>query len=255
MDYSGSDHLDVMAGALNYNEALHRLVLTALPTSAKDIVDFGAGSGTFASKMRDAGYPVTCIEPAQNLAKLLGSKGLATLPTLYSLDLQSVDFLYSLNVLEHIADEAAALDLCFQKMRLGGVILFYVPAFHVLFTSMDTAVGHHRRYRRHSLATAIQNAGFTIVTTRYADSLGFLASLYLKWTDRGHGTLHPGMVRFYDRAIFPLSLIMDRLCNRWFGKNVYVVARKDAHGRNCQSRRQVDNSESVPPMHAYKADK
>jgi SAM-dependent methyltransferase len=227
MNYSGTIHLDVMACAQNYNAALHRLVLAALPANAKHIVDFGAGSGTFASMMQDAGYPVTCIEPAPNLTTLLGTKGLVTLPTLHALDFQSVDFLYSLNVLEHIADDAAALDLCFQKVRPGGVICFYVPAFHALFTSMDVAVGHHRRYRRESLAAVMKNAGFTVVTTRYADSLGFLASLYLKWTDKGNGALNPGMVRFYDRAIFPLSLAMDRLCNRWFGKNVYVVARKD----------------------------
>jgi len=33
------------------------------------------------------------------------------------------------------------------------------------------------------------------------------------------------MLRLYDRAAFPVSLVLDKLACRWFGKNLLAVAR------------------------------
>jgi hypothetical protein len=33
-------------------------------------------------------------------------------------------------------------------------------------------------------------------------------------------------ISFYDHWLFPPSRVLDRLFDRWFGKNVYVLCRK-----------------------------
>ena len=72
----------------------------------------------------------------------------------------SFNYIYTLNVLEHIEDDAAALRSLHAKLTDGGKLLIYVPAFPVLYTSMDAKVGHVRRYTRDTLMTRVTAAGF-----------------------------------------------------------------------------------------------
>jgi hypothetical protein len=60
---------------------------------------------------------------------------------------------------------------------------------------------------------------------RYADSLGFLAAGVYRLLG-GSGVLTEKSVKFYDRAIFPLSVKLDGLTSSRFGKNVLIHAVK-----------------------------
>ena len=62
------------------------------------------------------------------------------------------------------------------------------------------------------------------------DSLGFFATLLFKVGDNGGGDINRRALRLYDRAIFPLSRIVDSVTRRWFGKNLLLIARPDAGG-------------------------
>ena len=64
-----------------------------------------------------------------------------------------------------------------ERLVLGGTLVVYVPAFKVLFTSMDRKVGHVRRYRRTDLRAKVETAGLTVLRSEYVDSLGFAATL------------------------------------------------------------------------------
>ena len=76
-----------------------------------------------------------------------------------------------------------ALRAVYRCLRPGGRFYLYVPAFPLLFSAMDRKVGHHRRYRLAGLTSQLQRAGFRVLRARYADSLGFFATLL-----RGKGT-------------------------------------------------------------------
>ena len=62
------------------------------------------------------------------------------------------DSVVCLNVLEHIADDRAALGAMSEIVVPGGVIVLLVPAFDALYGPIDRNLGHYRRYRRRSLA-------------------------------------------------------------------------------------------------------
>jgi SAM-dependent methyltransferase len=223
--YTGIDNLEVMREAENYNRFLVDLVLSQAQPGDR-IVDFGAGAGTFAAPVMAAGRDVVCVESDSTLGAHLSSKGLAVLGDLDQVSDASIDYLYSLNVLEHIADDAAMAARWWRALRPGGRLLVYVPAFEMLFSSMDRKVGHHRRYRLGGLRQILAAAGFRVVQGRYADSLGFVATMLFKLIDSGSGDVNRRMLRLYDRAAFPASRALDRVVGRFIGKNVYVVAVK-----------------------------
>jgi len=227
IEYSGRDNLDVMAHAKNYNQFLLELVLKNVQPNQL-IVDFGAGNGTFAAPLAKVHTQIVCVETDPTLCAALQNQGLRVVSDLAQLADGSVDYLYSLNVLEHIQDDQAVAKLWFKKLRPGGQLLVFVPAFQFLFTSMDQHVGHHRRYTHTSLTQLIQKAQFQITDSYYADSVGVLATLLYKALDQGGGQVNVRMLQIYDRWCFPISRFIDRITRRFIGKNAIVRAVKPA---------------------------
>ncbi len=138
----------------------------------------------------------------------------------------SVDYVYSVNVLEHIDDDCAVLAEIFKALRPGGRLLVYVPALEWLYSSMDAAVGHVRRYHMKDLIDKVTNAGFVEVRREYVDILGVPASLVYKWAGDTSGRINVKALAVYDRIVFPFSRILDRLFGRIAGKNLLVVCEK-----------------------------
>ena len=224
-NYTGTENLEIMAEAVNYNAYLSQLVFEHT-SKYKRIVDFGSGIGTFAESLRNAGRDITCIEPDSNQYATLVGLGFRCCADIAELPDESVDAIYTLNVLEHIPDDMAALRKLYAKLAPGGGLLIYVPAFQILFSSMDEKVGHCRRYNRSDLTEKIRAAGFHVHESRYVDSLGFPASIAYKLFGSRSGEINRSMLKIYDRFVFPISCTIDRLTGRWFGKNLLIIADK-----------------------------
>jgi 2-polyprenyl-3-methyl-5-hydroxy-6-metoxy-1,4-benzoquinol methylase len=225
--YTGTKNLEVMKEAVNYNRALLDLVMTHARKGSR-IVDFGAGAGTFAIPMHRAGYDVECVELDDEQRGVIEANGLSASPTLAGFPDARVDFVSMIHVLEHIDDDAAALREIGRTLRDRGKLLVYVPAFDLLFTSMDRRVGHLRRYRRMGLRAKVEAAGFAVLAAEYVDSLGFLATLAYRFAGSASGDIDRRALRFYDRFVFPVSRWSDRILKRVIGKNVLVVAERRA---------------------------
>jgi SAM-dependent methyltransferase len=223
--YTGGDILIALESAERYNAYLTSLIRRAAgPTRA--VIDFGAGLGTFAKRLKAEGYTVTCVEPDQAQRESLLAQGFETLESLDNVADGSAPFVFSLNVLEHIEHDARTAAQIYQKLQPGGAMLIYVPAFNCLWSSLDDQVHHYRRYTRRSLTRLVEDAGFTPIEIRYGDSLGFLAALAFRLLRRGADKLTPSAIAFYDRWVFPPSRVLDRLFDTVWGKNVYAICRK-----------------------------
>jgi SAM-dependent methyltransferase len=228
--YSGVDNLEVMQEAVNYNRYLLDTVRRYAPAGGK-VLDFGAGSGQFAVPLAELGMDVTALEPDQLLQQRLRAKGLRAVGSTDELPDGSFDYIYTLNVLEHIEDDAGALRSLHAKLSSHGKLLIYVPAFPVLYTSMDTKVGHVRRYTRQTLTSCVTAAGFRIERVAYADSVGFFATLLFKAIGNDDGNVSIGALKLYDRLVFPISRALDQVAQRWFGKNLLLACTKQAHSQ------------------------
>lgn len=65
-------------------------------------------------------------------------------------------------VLEHIADEAAAVRELARVMQPGGALVVTVPAGSDRYGVADSAVGHFRRYDRDDLVRLLMSGGFRV---------------------------------------------------------------------------------------------
>jgi hypothetical protein len=131
------------------------------------------------------------------------------------------------NVLEHIEDDQAIFKALSRKLKVGGRMFIYVPAFHCLWTSLDDKLKHFRRYRRDGLERLAHSARLCVRESGYVDTLGFLAALVFKVIGNKKGDLTPKSIHFYDRHIIPPSKLLDHLFRPLFGKNVYLLCEKN----------------------------
>ena len=229
MEYAAKDILDVMSFARNYNNFLVKKIVAALRgLNAAQILDFGAADGFFAEKIRDkTGCRLTCVEIDKAQLECCAQKGFQTAKTLDAVADSSVDLIYSLNVLEHIEDDAAVFADFYSKLKSGGVVFIYVPAFMALFSALDVKAQHVRRYSKKELLGKMRAAGFKIKTCEFADSTGIAATFWYKFFGNKNGELNKQAIIFYDRAVFPFSRFLDKILFKTFaGKNLLAVGVK-----------------------------
>jgi putative generic methyltransferase len=74
----------------------------------------------------------------------------------------SIDFIYSLNVLEHIEDDKKTIAECYRILKSGGYCLFVVPRGDKLYDYFDEILFHKRRYAKGELRKKCENAGFKV---------------------------------------------------------------------------------------------
>lgn len=225
--YTGVDNLEAMQEAKRYNRALINLVVSELEGRSKyTILDFGAGSGTYADMLKAQGVIVDCVEPDKSLQRILNNKAYKAFDYADSLKPNSYDVIYALNVLEHIDDDFTVFNQLINALKPGGTVIIYVPAFNSLYSSMDKLVGHHRRYRKARLAAMAKNNHLVIKRLEYQDPLGYIAASIYKATGNRTGKISPWSVKFYDTCVFPISKAIQLTTKNLFGKNVCLIAKK-----------------------------
>jgi len=131
------------------------------------------------------------------------------------------DCITYIDVLEHIEHDATELARAASHLRPGGHLVVLSPAYPWLFSAFDHAVGHFRRYTAKSLREAGPSS-LLPVTFFYLDAVGVAASfanrLMLK---QSSPTIQ--QVAFWDRRIIPISVVLDPLLLRSFGRSVVGV--------------------------------
>lgn len=223
--YAGCDNLEVMEEAVNYNRYLLHTITRQIRPGDR-VLDFGAGAGTFARPLAERGIALRCVEPDDGLRQRLRQSGLDAAADLAEIADASIDVIYTLNVLEHIADDRATAAALAARLAPGGRLIVYVPAFPILFSAMDRKVGHHRRYRRQGLRRLLTEAGLAVERIGYVDCLGFAAALLYRVVGDGGGEINRTALVAYDRFVFPVSRALDGLFHPWLGKNLLARARK-----------------------------
>jgi SAM-dependent methyltransferase len=219
--YSGISVLESLESAVNYNS--HIVGLVEKYANNGPILDFGAGTGTFARLLKKRGHTIECLEPDVLLRERLIKEGFKSHASFSDIS-QKFSTVYSLNVLEHIENDSEAVRSLHQILEPKGIAIIYVPAFMVLYSSFDKKLGHHRRYTAESLSALFTD--FKILRCEYVDSLGFFAGLAFKALDSGHGHVSENSIRFYDQFAFPISKLLDVGMRNFVGKNVLLVAEK-----------------------------
>jgi len=221
--YSGEE-LPSMARAVHWKAYIADLVRPHLGPS---VLEVGAGIGSNIPYLRHP--PVrdwTVVEPDAGQAAQIPHAGVrVVVGTLAAIGARErFDAILYLDVLEHIAEDAAELGAAAAHLAPGGRLIVLAPAHPFLTSAMDAAVGHYRRYTPAGLR-ALTPAGCQLAVLDQVDALGFFASLANRLVlHRARATT--GQIRLWDSGLVPLSRRLDRWLGCRFGKSLFAVWRQ-----------------------------
>jgi SAM-dependent methyltransferase len=147
-------------------------------------VEVGAGIGTFSSRLLAGGVEsLLLIEPDNACADLLAERFgddprvelvREQLPQAQSLleRAASFDFVLCQNVLEHVREDAAAVQVMASALRQGGRLGMLVPAGPRLFGPLDHEYSHERRYTSTALRDLLERGGLRVTALYPFNALG-----------------------------------------------------------------------------------
>jgi SAM-dependent methyltransferase len=199
------------------------------PWLGDDPLEIGSGLGDAAARWAATGRPLTVSEADPGrLAEL--RERFAEHPTVQVRELAvpiresgNYSAVVSLNVLEHIEDDVAALRDFARLVRPGGRIVLVVPAFEQAMSNFDREIGHFRRYRVRSMEATLRAAGLRPIKVSYLNSLGLFGWLVFVKLLRGR----PGEglpLKIYDKLIVPVLRRVEARIRVPFGQSVLAVA-------------------------------
>ncbi len=162
----------------------------SMPKGAR-ILEIGCGTGHNLGMLGSFGTvdaieidPASRAIAAERLGKPVSD---APLPELAGVAEASYDLIALLDVLEHIADDHAALVAIAKRLKPGGRILLTVPAHPWMWSGHDVANHHQRRYTKSGFRSAIEGAGFRITTFSWLNALLFPAAVAQRLLARATG--------------------------------------------------------------------
>lgn len=224
-----SEVLEDLAQAANYRRWLCSL---AVPYLGDSPLEIGSGTGDHAAEWMAPGRRLTVTEPEPARYRLLCRRfaedrrvavrqlGLPTAADVVA-DHSAV---VAYNVMEHIADDVAALESCRRLVRPGGAVVILVPAFQFAMSAFDREIGHHRRYRAAGLARSMEAAGLTVEHIRYVNPLGLVAWV-IGMRLCGMRPREGRALAFWDRVVVPAARRLEVDRRPAFGQSVFAVAR------------------------------
>lgn len=194
------------------------------------ILEIGAGTGSLTKELVNFGSVVAtdiATHFVDRLKHRFGARGDfefflwdASKPFLGSIN--KFDYIVCFNVLEHIEHDIDALVKWRGLLNPNGRLIILVPNVKWLFSAMDSAAGHFRRYNRKDLTGKLKQAGFECEDVFYGNALGMLGWLHAKLSKKE--TLPIKQLKLYafvKRLVLPLEWFLERFT----GLSIITVSR------------------------------
>jgi SAM-dependent methyltransferase len=160
-----------------------RQVLAALieraakPGPEAKLLELGCGTGHNLSMLGQFGTvdALELDEQARAIAEQRLGRAVMSdpLPELASVPDRSYDLIGAFDVIEHIADDSAALASIATKLKPGGKFVMTVPAHAWMWSAHDVVNHHQRRYSKRALKQLIAAAPLKLERIGYFNSLLF----------------------------------------------------------------------------------
>lgn len=196
------------------------------PFLGRRVLEIGCGLGNFARYLTDRELYVGVDVSAASVAHVRETYGARPNMQAHVCDVVDdqflgfgrlgIDTVFSLNVLEHIENQRAALHNAQAILQAEGTLVLVVPAHDWLYGSIDQAIGHRRRYDKEGMARLLNELGLTCVHQKYLNALGavgwFVNGRILKRETPPSGQLRlfnvlvPWLKRFEHVVSMPLGI-------------------------------------------------
>lgn len=194
-----------------------------------DILEVGCGIGNFTGLLVKYGKVWAIDINQEYITKTRQNKkinvGFGDIETgKYFFKNKRFDSIVCLNVLEHIKDDNSALNNLFALLKPGGKLILLVPSHQFLYGSIDSAIGHFRRYSKNKLTTMLKKAGFEIILAKRLNFLGaigwFISGRILK-----DNAVKVGSIKIFN-AVAPYVLSVEDLFVTPIGTSILIIAQK-----------------------------
>lgn len=217
-----------------YEPILRRLLNVAADSKRPlRILEIGSGIGSLTKILLKRGDVVACDISPDYMDKLTrrfrGHAGLqahlwdATGPPLE--EWPKFDVVVAFNVLEHLEHDVDVLQSWSKLLVPGGALILLVPNSPRLYSPIDAAVGHYRRYTKKSLMEKLEAAGLQPAEVTYHNPLGVLGWLVNGvWLQRSQ--LPSGQLWLYSTAK-PILLPIEAILGRFTGLSLACIARPE----------------------------
>jgi glycosyltransferase involved in cell wall biosynthesis len=124
------------------------------------------------------------------------------------LESEDLDTVVCVNVLEHLDRPDVAARGFYRVLRPGGRALILVPARRSLYSAMDAAIEHRRRYELADLRDLLEDAGFVVERVAPFNRLGVVGWSVNRWT--GRTSISRSQVAAF-RLMMPLARRLERI--------------------------------------------
>lgn len=213
--------LETIEELKNYNNYVFKKITNFL-VHGKGL-DYGCGLGGFIKFINNIeGFKFTGFDINQNIIKNLEINNIPiekSLENVYS----RYENVVSINVLEHIVNDEDVLKNFYKILKNNGRVILYIPNSDKLWTELDDAVGHVRRFTKNNITDKLIKNGFEIVHFEYVDYIGSLVIRFSKILKISL-SFNKSFIVFYDKFIFKLCKYLDLFFKNSQGKNMLIVA-------------------------------
>ena len=194
-----------------------------------NILEVGAGCGSFTKFYHEKYQSITLTElDKKNFLDLKnrfnGKKNISISNSPVEFLEKKFDTIMYLHVLEHISDDIHELKSAMDKLNNNGYLVIMVPAHQNIYSNLDKAVGHYRRYEKEFFKKDL----FGLKRIRFIslDSVGYL--LYFLNRIFFKKEVYPSNLKIFlwDKIFTPLTMVLDIFFMYKFGKFFVAVYKK-----------------------------
>lgn len=230
IDIEGESTLNAISKANNFNFWMYRQME---PYIRGNVLEIGSGIGNISKYIKTDGKIVLSDLREQYIDKLrhqYPERQIINLDLVhphftkeYSNIIGQFDFVFALNVVEHIEDDQLALYNMGLLLKKGGTMFVLVPAYQILFNEFDRALEHYRRYTKATLNNVLPNS-VELKRSWYFNALG-IAGWIIVGKILGKKIIPESNMSVYNKIV-PLAKVIDFLLARKIGLSVISISQK-----------------------------
>lgn len=236
-DPTGTHTLQIIAKADSFNKWMYE---TIRPYIKGEILEIGSGIGNISKFVVSNGSSLTLSDYNPEYQRFL-KENFSRFPNVravLSIDLQHPDFfnhystlkekfdsVFLLNVIEHLEDDAIAVENCRFLLKKEGHLIILAPAYPFLFCRFDKELGHYRRYTMKKISSIFPQQSFKIVQTQYFNFIGIAGwLLFGKLLKRK--MIGSGEMSAFNKLV-PLLKMADHITFKKVGLSLIAIGKKN----------------------------
>lgn len=139
---------------------------------------------------------------------------------------EKFDVIIYLHVLEHIKDDENEIKEATKRLNKNGFLIFMVPAHQKIYSNLDKAVGHFRRYEIDFFKKNFES--LEQIDIKFLDTLGFFLYYLNKFTFKNEVFPSKFKIFIWDKIFTPITILVDFLFRYKFGKCILAIYKKSS---------------------------